>query len=118
MQRAVLYLRSSKDRHDVAIEVQRRELTELARIRGLVIAGEFADVVESGKDEDRPGLQALLGELYKRDRTWSTVLALDTSRIARRAAAAYWFEDRECRPRGVSVVYKNLPDMEDRKSVV
>jgi hypothetical protein len=64
MQRAVLYLRSSKDRHDVAIEVQRRELTELARARGYVVAGEFADVVESGKDEDRPGLQALLAELY------------------------------------------------------
>lgn len=117
-QRAVLYLRSSKDRHDVAIEVQRRELTELARSRGYAVAGEFADVVESGKDEDRPGLQALLAELYSRGRTWSTVLALDTSRIARRAAAAYWFEDRECRPRGVSVVYKNLPDMEDAERAI
>lgn len=118
MPRAVLYLRSSKDRHDVAIDVQRRELTELARARGYAIAGEFADVVESGKDEDRPGLQALLGELYKRDRVWTVVLAMDTSRIARRAAAAYWFEDRECRPRGVSVVYKNLPDMEEAERAI
>jgi site-specific DNA recombinase len=118
MLRAVLYLRSSKDRHDVAIEVQRRELTELARTRGYAIAGEFADVVESGKDDDRPGLQALLGELYKRERSWTVVLALDTARIARRAAAAYWFEDRECRPRGVSVVYKNLPEMEDAERAI
>lgn len=118
MLRAVLYLRSSKDRHDVAIEVQRRELTELARARGYAVAGEFADVVESGKDEDRPGLQKLLAELYSRGRTWSVVLALDTSRIARRAAAAYWFEDRECRPRGVSVVYKNLPDMEEAERAI
>jgi site-specific DNA recombinase len=118
MQRAVLYLRSSKDRHDVAIEVQRRELTELALARGYVVAGEFADVVESGKDEDRPGLQALLAALYAKDRTWSIVLALDTSRIARRAAAAYWFEDRECRPRGVSVVYKNLPEMEEAERAI
>jgi site-specific DNA recombinase len=118
VQRAVLYLRSSKDRHDVAIEVQRRALTELAQARGLAIAGEFADVVESGKDEDRPGLQALLAALYRRERTWSIVLALDTSRIARRAAAAYWFEDRECRPRGVSVVYKNLPEMEEAERAI
>lgn len=118
MQRAVLYCRSSKDRADISIDVQRRELTELARARGYVVAGEFADVVESGKDEDRPGLQALLAELYKKERTWTAVLALDTSRIARRAAAAYWFEDRECRPRGVSVVYKNLPDMDEAERAI
>lgn len=118
MPRAVLYCRSSKDRADVSIDVQRRELTELAQARGYVVAGEFADVVESGKDEDRPGLQALLADLYRKDRPWSVVLALDTSRIARRAAAAYWFEDRECRPRGVSVVYKNLPQMEDAERAI
>lgn len=118
MLRAVLYCRSSKDRADISIDVQRRELTELARAKGYIVAGEFADVVESGKDEDRPGLQALLADLYKRDRTWTVVLVLDTSRIARRAAAAYWFEDRECRPRGVSVVYKNLPDMEEAERAI
>lgn len=116
--RAVLYCRSSKDRHDISIDVQRRELTDLARARGYIVAGEFADVVESGKDEDRPGLQALLADLYKRDRTWTIVLALDTSRIARRAAAAYWFEDRECRPRGVTVIYKNLPDMDEAERAI
>lgn len=118
MLRAVLYLRSSKDRHDVSIDAQRRELIELARARGYAVAGEFADVVESGKDDDRPGLQALLAALHARDRDWTAVLALDTSRIARRAAAAYWFEDRECRPRGVSVVYKNLPDMDEAERAI
>jgi site-specific DNA recombinase len=118
MPRAVLYLRSSKDRHDVAIEVQRRELTALALTRGYDVAGEFVDVVESGKDEDRSGLQGMLAELYSRGRTWSIVLTLDTSRIARRAAAAYWFEDRECRPRGVTVIYKNLPEMEDAERAI
>jgi DNA invertase Pin-like site-specific DNA recombinase len=118
LQRCVRYLRSSKDRHDVAIEAQRRALEQLERERGLVCVGEFVDVVESGKDEDRPGLQALLAELYKRDRGWTVITALDTSRIARRAAAAYWFEDRECRPRGVSVVYKNLPEMEEAERAI
>lgn len=116
--RAVLYLRSSKDRHDVSIDVQRRELTELARAKGLALEAEFADVVESGKDDDRPGLQQLLAALYAKGRTWSIVLTLDTSRIARRAAAAYWFEDRECRPRGVTVLYKNLPEMEDAERAI
>ena len=107
---AVLYLRSSKDRHDVSIESQRHELARLAADRGLTVVGEFRDVVESGKDDDRPGIQQLLDAVRDRDRGWSTILVLDTSRLARRAAAAYIFEDRECRPRNVEIVYKTIPD--------
>ena len=39
MNRAALYLRSSKDRSDVSIDVQRRQLTELAAARRLVKLG-------------------------------------------------------------------------------
>lgn len=111
--KAVRYCRSSKDRHDVSIEAQRHELDKLAAERGIQIVGEFVDVVESGKDDDRPGLQALLEAVARRDRGWSLILVLDTSRLSRRAAAAYYFEERECRPRGVSVVYKNVPDTDE-----
>ena len=55
--RAVIYLRSSKDRSDVSISAQRHELQEFAQRRGWVIVGEFADAVESAKDEDRPDFQ-------------------------------------------------------------
>lgn len=107
---AVLYLRSSKDRHDVSIEHQRSELTRLAAERGLRLVAEYVDVVESGKDDDRPGFQALIEALGRRDRGWSTILVLDTSRLARRLAAAVKFEEEACRPRGVTVVYKSIPD--------
>ena len=55
-----LYLRSSKDRSDVSIDAQRRELTALATQRGLLVVREYSDVVESGTDENRPGLRALV----------------------------------------------------------
>lgn len=110
---AVTYVRSSKDRHDVSIEHQRHELAKLAAERGYSIEAEFRDVVESGKDDDRPGFQALLEALKRRDRAWSAILVLDTSRLARRLAAAVKFEEERCRPAGVSVVYKSLPEAED-----
>jgi site-specific DNA recombinase len=110
--KAVLYLRSSKDRHDVSIDAQRRQLTELAASRDLLIVGEFSDVVESGKDEDRPGFQALYAALSNRGREWATILLLDTSRLARRIEIAIAFEEREARPRGVQLVYKSLPDID------
>lgn len=84
----------------------------MAAERGLTIVGEYTDVVESGKDEDRPGFQRLYDDLRARDRRWDTILVMDTSRLSRRIAAAYWFEDRECKPHGVTVLYKNLPDMD------
>lgn len=106
---AVLYLRSSKDKSDVSIAAQRRALHELAASRDLVICDEYADAVESGKDEDRPAFQRLLRDLKAPGRPWSQVLALDTSRIARRRHLALIFE-HECERQRVQIVYRNVPD--------
>lgn len=107
--RCAFYLRSSRDRHDVSIDAQRRALQELATARGLVVVAEFADAVESGKDDDRPGFQGLLRALKQPARGWEHVLVLDTSRIARRRHLALLFEHEAKRAR-VAVVYKNVPD--------
>ncbi len=81
---AIGYLRSSKDRSDVSIDVQRRAMHELAVSRALSIVVEYAEAVESGKDEDQPAFQRLLNDMKNPARQWRTVLVLDTSRIARR----------------------------------
>lgn len=108
--RAALYLRSSKDRSDVSIDVQRRELQQLATDRGFAIVTEFSDVVESGKDELRDGFQKLLAAVRNKRRGWDTLLILDTSRLARRRHISLVFEEVEARKYGVRVVYKSLPD--------
>ena len=82
--RAAIYLRSSKDRSDVSIDAQRRQLQQLASERGYLIAAEYADVVESGKDDQRPGFQSLVSAVRNRRRGWDALLILDTSRLARR----------------------------------
>ena len=74
--KAVLYLRSSKDRHDVSIDAQRDELRRLATARNLDIVREFVDVVESAKDEHRPAFQELRAALKARDRDWTVVILL------------------------------------------
>jgi Site-specific recombinases, DNA invertase Pin homologs len=109
-EQAVLYLRSSKDRSDVSIDAQRRELYVLAKAREIIIVGEYADAVESGKDEDRPGFQNLLCDLRSPSRTWNLILVLDTARISRRRLHAVIFEEQECRRHNVRILYKSLPD--------
>ena len=112
MKKAVLYLRSSKDRNDVSIDAQRRELEEFARSRNLAIVGEHADVVLSGKDEEnRPAFQKLLRELAARDRAWSMILVLDTSRVARNQFIAHKLR-HECKKHDADLVFSKTPELE------
>lgn len=115
--RAILYLRSSKDRSDVSIDTQRRALHELAVARGLTVVDEFADAVESGKDDDRPAFQRLISSLKDAGRGWDHVLVLDTSRIARRRLLAMMFE-ADCTKRGVRIIYKSLPESDPATDMV
>lgn len=108
--RAALYLRSSKDRSDVSIDAQRRQLRELAEARGAIIVAEFSDTVLSGKDDDRPGFQSMFRELRNARRGWDTILVLDTARIFRRRYGAIIFEELDCKKAGVRIIYKSLPE--------
>lgn len=114
---AACYLRSSKDRSDVSIEAQRHELKRFAAEQGLELVAEYVDVVESGKDGDRPGLIRLYEDLRSRTRTWHSVLALDTSRIARRRHISVAFE-RKCVRRGVRVLYKSMSGVDPETEVL
>ena len=109
--RAALYLRSSKDRNDVSIDAQRRALHELAIAHKLVVVHEFADAVESGKDEMRPGFIALREAVKNPRRGWSHLCVLDTSRVARKQLIAMAFE-HDCERFAVKVLYKTLPDID------
>lgn len=107
---AAAYARSSKDRKDVSIEAQLRQLRELARSQGKRLVREFTDAVYSGADENRPGFQALLAEIRVSTRDWATLYLLDTSRLSRRRLTALVFEEHECKPRGIKIVYKSVPE--------
>lgn len=115
--RAVCYLRSSKDRSDISIDTQRRALHEFAVARGLAIVDEYADAVESGKDEDRPAWLRLLRDMRSPGRAWEVIIALDTSRIARRRLIAVQFE-RDCERHRVRIVYKNLPESDPATDMI
>lgn len=108
MNKAVLYLRSSKDRADVSIDAQRRELQALAAAKGIAVVAEYSDAVESAKDEDRPGFQQLLRELEAPRRAWSYLLAVDTSRLSRDRHFATVFK-HECKKLGIAILYSKMP---------
>lgn len=104
-----IYLRSSKDRSDISIDAQRRELTTVAADRGLLILEEYSDVVESAKDENRPAFQQMLRDLRSTSRTWGALLLVDTSRLSRNIYVAEVFK-HECRKRNVKIIYSKIPE--------
>ncbi len=110
MIKAVLYLRSSKDRADASPAAQRRMLQELAQSRKIAIVNEYVDAAESGKDDNRPGFQALLRDMRIRNRGWTHILVVDTARISRRRAQAIIFEEVDCKKNGVGIIYRSLPE--------
>ena len=82
--KAALYLRSSKDRHEVSIDSQRRELTRHVQEHGNFIVAEFIDKVESAKTDDRPGFQSMIEEVKSNGCRFSVLYCYDTSRFSRR----------------------------------
>lgn len=84
---AVMYLRSSKDRHGVAIDTQRGQMQSFAKQHGYTIVDEYVDECLSGKNENRPGYQALCRDLQAAGRNWDTLLVTDISRLSRNHAA-------------------------------
>ena len=116
-QRAALYLRSSKDRSDVSIDSQRRELRELANKKGLLITQEFADVVESAKSENRPQFQKLITDLESPSRNWDTVLMIDHSRLSRQPYVGHLFR-YECQKKGVDVVFSSMPELDPISKII
>jgi len=111
MRKTVLYLRSSKDRSDVSIDAQRKDLMQVAQERDLLIVNEFADVVESAKSEYRPAFQQLIVELGRPGRVWSVILMIDHSRLSRQPYVGHGFR-YECAKRGVEVIFGMFPELD------
>jgi len=106
--KAALYVRSSKDRHDVSVESQSRELTDFAKQRGDLIIAEFADRIESAKTDDRPGFQAMIAEAKSKTRRFDVLYCYDTSRFSRRQYHAQIYKQL-LKSHGVELIFLKLP---------
>jgi len=115
--KAACYCRSSNDASAIGLDTQRDELRKLAAAKGLMIVEEFSDMVLSGKDDQRPGFQALLRQIKDKDRRWNHLLALDTSRIARNQYLAHALH-YECEKRGIKILYAKVPETNTVMDVV
>ena len=106
--RVVLYLRSSKDRHDVSVESQRRELERFAHEEGDIIVSEFIDKVESAKTANRPAFQEMMSEVKSSQCRFEKIVCYDTSRFSRRQYDAQFYKHL-LKKHNVELVFLKLP---------
>lgn len=106
-----LYLRSSKDRHEVSIPSQRVELLALAAKHGLSPAAEFSDAVERADDWQRPGFAALMREVEHGKPEWRTLLVLDAARLARSDEYLAAYFRYQCQKRGIRIIFQKFPSV-------
>ena len=106
---AASYCRSSKDKAEIGLDTQRKELQKYAQANDLRIVAEFSDMEISGSLDEvsRPGLRKLLAAMAAPDRKWSVLLAVDTSRIARDPMLALYVQ-RECEKQNVELRYSKV----------
>lgn len=84
MKLAAIYARSTKDRSDVSIEAQLRELREVIIKDGYAIYKEFTeDSPVSAKSDDRPAFQDMISAAKLKPRPFERVYIYDTSRFSR-----------------------------------
>ena len=106
--KAALYVRSSKDRHDVSVDSQCRELRKFAEKAGDYVVAEFSDRVESAKTDERPGFQAMIAEAKSKSRRFQILYCYDTSRFSRRQYHAQIYKQL-LKTHGVELVFLKLP---------
>ncbi len=108
MASAILYARSSKDRSDVSVDSQIRELARAIQAAGDVLVEVFEDRVESAKSDARPAFQAMMQAARSKPRRFSVIYCYDTSRFARSQtdAKAYKYELKKL---GIEIRFLMLP---------
>ena len=106
--RAVIYARSSKERHDVSIPSQVDELRGLAKREGDAIVQVFKDKAESAKTDDRPAFQEMMTLAKAKDRPFDRIYCYDTSRFSRRREHATAYKAL-LKKAGVDLVFLKLP---------
>ncbi|WP_353740116.1 recombinase family protein [Desulfobacter postgatei] len=104
-----IYVRSSKDRHDVSCEAQRAELQEYAISKGYNQIHIFEDKALSSTRDIRPQFDDMVGQATSANPPFKTILCKDTSRFGRDSTEKNVLLWQLRKKHGIEVVFKDMP---------
>jgi site-specific DNA recombinase len=110
MEKIAIYVRSSKDRHNVSCDAQEEQLRRIAQEREEFVYRVFRDQELSSTRDHRPEFEEMLKLAVSKDRPFSKIYCLDTSRFGRNEHESGVLLHELRRRHGVEVQFANLPN--------
>ncbi len=105
-----IYVRSSKDLHNVSCEAQKAELTEYAEKQGYTNIYTFEDKALSSTRDARPGYDKMISAATSPNPPFKKIICKDTSRLGRDNIEKTILIHRLRKKHGIEVVFKDLPN--------
>jgi site-specific DNA recombinase len=105
-----IYVRSSKDRHDVSCEAQKNDLTEYAEKQGYTNIYTFEDKALSSTRDPRPQYDKMISAATSSSPPFKKIICTDTSRLGRDNIEKTILIHRLRKKHGIEVVFKNMPN--------
>jgi site-specific DNA recombinase len=109
MKGVAIYIRSSKDRHDVSCEAQRTELKQYAETNGYTNLLFFEDKALSSTRDVRPKFDQMVALATGSNTPFKTILCKDTSRFGRDSTEKNVLLWQLRNKHGIDVVFKDMP---------
>ena len=82
MEKSAIYVRSSKDLHDVSCDAQEVQLKKIVKERGDVVVKVFRDKALSSTRDVRPEFDEMISMAMSKQSPFKKIYCLDTSRLA------------------------------------
>ena len=109
MKNVAIYVRSSKDLHNVSCEAQEGQLRELAQKNGEHVLQVFTDKALSSTRDVRPEFDEMLRVAMSKTPPFTKIYCLDTSRFGRDQAETTVLLHQLRRKYGIDVVFAQMP---------
>ncbi|NQT68321.1 MAG: recombinase family protein, partial [Desulfobacteraceae bacterium] len=109
MQKVAIYVRSSKDLHNVSCKAQEEQLKQEVRKKGEKVYRVFCDKGLSSTRDVRPDFNEMIGLAKTKNPPFKKIYCLDTSRFGRNhfeSQTNLWMLREKC---GIDVIFHNMP---------
>ena len=110
MEKAAIYVRSSKDLHDVSCDAQESQLRKIVTDRGDVVAKVYRDKALSSTRDVRPQFDEMINLAMSKRSPFRKIYCLDTSRFGRDHYESQMILYELRRKHAIDVIFANMPN--------
>ena len=110
MEKSAIYVRSSKDLHDVSCDAQEVQLKKIVKERGDVVVKVFRDKALSSTRDVRPEFDEMISMAMSKQSPFKKIYCLDTSRFGRDHNESQMILYELRRKHGIDVIFANMPN--------